>query len=163
MKERMGGGAVIGWENRGLAAVVQWLSHVQLFVTPCTAARQAPLSSSISQSLLKFMSQWCYANISFSVTPFCPQSSPASGSFPMSRLFTSGIHWSQSIFRGAINEGLYIASGWEWVKVHGPEGREKFKVCLTSIAFAVISPIKDWANPLWGENNEFQGLCLHFP
>ena len=55
-------------------------------------------------------------------------------------LFASGIHWSQSIFRGAINEGLYTGSGWEWVKVHGPEGREKFKVCLTSIAFPVISP-----------------------
>ena len=31
-------------------------SHVQLFVTPWTAACQAPLSSTISQSLLKFMS-----------------------------------------------------------------------------------------------------------
>ena len=78
-------------------------------------------------------------------------------------LFTPGIHWSPSIFRGAINEELYTSSGWEWVKVHGPEGREKFKVCLTSIAFPVISPIKDWVNPLWGKNNEFQGLCLHLP
>ena len=31
-------------------------SHVQLFVTPWTAARQAPLSSTISQSWLKLMS-----------------------------------------------------------------------------------------------------------
>ena len=154
---------VIGWENRGLAGVVHLLSRVQLFVTSWTATRQAPLSSTISQNLLKFMSQWCYANIWFSVTLFCPQSFPASGSFPMSWLFASGIHWSQSIFRGVINEGLCTGSGWEWVKVHGPEGREKFKVCLTSIAFPVISPIKDWANPLWGENNEFQGLCLHLP
>ena len=36
--------------------LVQLLSHVQLFVTPWTAARQAPLSSTISQSWLKFMS-----------------------------------------------------------------------------------------------------------
>ena len=37
-------------------------------------------------------SQWCYPNISSSVIPFysCPQSFPASGSFPMSQLFTSG-------------------------------------------------------------------------
>ena len=35
--------------------VVQLLSHVQLFVTPWTVAHQAPLSSTISQSLLKFM------------------------------------------------------------------------------------------------------------
>ena len=34
---------------------------------------------------------WCHPTISSSVTPFssCPQSFPASGSFPMSRLFTS--------------------------------------------------------------------------
>ena len=39
-----------------VAVVVQSLSHVQLVVTPWTAARQAPLSFTISQSLLKFMS-----------------------------------------------------------------------------------------------------------
>ena len=37
-------------------AVVQLLSHVQLFVTPQTAARQASLSFTISQSLFKLMS-----------------------------------------------------------------------------------------------------------
>ena len=36
--------------------VVQLLSHVLLFVTPCTAGCQASLSFTISQSLLKFMS-----------------------------------------------------------------------------------------------------------
>ena len=36
--------------------VVQWLSHAQLFVTSWTAARQASLSFTISQSLLKLMS-----------------------------------------------------------------------------------------------------------
>ena len=37
-------------------------------------------------------SQWCHPTISSSVTPFssCLQSFPASGSFPVSRLFTSG-------------------------------------------------------------------------
>ena len=35
---------------------VQWLSHVQLFVTPWTAARQASLSITNSWSLLKLMS-----------------------------------------------------------------------------------------------------------
>ena len=37
-------------------AVVQLLSHVWLFVTPWTAAHQASLSFTISQSLLKLMS-----------------------------------------------------------------------------------------------------------
>ena len=37
-------------------------------------------------------SQWCYPTISSCVIRFssCPQSFPASGSFPMSQLFTSG-------------------------------------------------------------------------
>ena len=40
-----------------LNCVVAWsLSHVQLFVTPWTAAHQASLSFTISQSLLKFKS-----------------------------------------------------------------------------------------------------------
>ena len=39
-----------------LFVAVQLLSHLRLFVTAWTAACQAPLSSTISQSLLKFMS-----------------------------------------------------------------------------------------------------------
>ena len=37
-------------------------------------------------------SQWCHPTISSSVVPFssCPQSFPASGSFPKSQFFTSG-------------------------------------------------------------------------
>ena len=38
------------------------------------------------------LSQWCHPTISSSVVPFssCPQSFPASGSFPMSQFFISG-------------------------------------------------------------------------
>ena len=38
------------------------------------------------------LSQWCHPAISSSVVPFssCPQSLPASGSFPMSQFFASG-------------------------------------------------------------------------
>ena len=39
-----------------ISIIAQLLSHVQLFVTRRTVACQAPLSSTISQSLLKFMS-----------------------------------------------------------------------------------------------------------
>ena len=42
--------------NLNIAVVVQWLSRVQLFVTPSTAARRASLSFTISKSLLKLMS-----------------------------------------------------------------------------------------------------------
>ena len=40
----------------GVLVILQSLSHVQLFVTPWTAACQASLSFTISWSLLKLMS-----------------------------------------------------------------------------------------------------------
>ena len=52
-------GCSLGVANQGLEAfvvVVQLLSHVRLFATPWTAACQASLSFTISQSLLKLMS-----------------------------------------------------------------------------------------------------------
>ena len=53
---------------------VQLLSRAQLFVTPWIAARQASLSFTTSQGLLKLMSlsQWCHPTISSSVIPSPP-------------------------------------------------------------------------------------------
>ena len=53
---------------------------------PCPSP--APGACSVSYPL----SQWCHPTIASSVIPFssCLQSCPASGSFPMSRFFTSG-------------------------------------------------------------------------
>ena len=75
-------------------AVVQSLSHVQLFKTPWTAACQASLSFTISWSLLKLMSIesmmpsnhliLCHFLL-LQVSIF-----PTSGSFPMSQIFASG-------------------------------------------------------------------------
>ena len=53
--KRKGGGHKWKW-NSGNKVVVQPQSHVRLFVTSWTVAHQAPLSSTISQSLLKLMS-----------------------------------------------------------------------------------------------------------
>ena len=81
---------------------VQSLSHVWLFATPWTAARQASLSINNSQSLLNSYppSWWCHPTILSSVIPFssCLQSLPVSGSFQMSQFFTSGAQsiWSFS-------------------------------------------------------------------
>ena len=73
---------------------VQLLSCVWLLSTPWNAVCQASLSITNSRSLLKLMSieRWCHPNITSSVIPFssCLQSFPASGSFPMSQVFTSG-------------------------------------------------------------------------
>ena len=61
---------------------------------PWTAACQASLSS-LSPSVCSnscLFNQWCYSTISSSASlfSFCLQCFPASESFPMSRLFTSG-------------------------------------------------------------------------
>ena len=57
------------------------LQHNRL---PCPS----PIPGAYSNSL----NQWCHPTISSSVVPFssCLQSFPASGSFPMSQVFTSG-------------------------------------------------------------------------
>ena len=78
----------------GIFSSVQSLSRVRLCATPWIAARQASLSITNSQSLLKLMSVKLVmpSAISFSVVPLpsCPQSLPASESFPMSQLFAWG-------------------------------------------------------------------------
>ena len=70
----------------------QTLSLVRLFVTPCSAARQACLSFTISLSLLRFMSiesvRPSNQLILWRPFSFCFQSFPASGPFPKSQLFT---------------------------------------------------------------------------
>ena len=56
------------------------------------ARLSCPLLSPLVCSNLCPLSQWCHPTISSSVTPFssCPQSFPASGSFPVSHFFPSG-------------------------------------------------------------------------
>ena len=75
-------------------SVMQSLSCVRLFATPWTAAGQASLSFTVSQSLLKLMSieSVMPSNHLILCHPFSShlQFCPASGSFPMSRLFASG-------------------------------------------------------------------------
>ena len=79
---------------RGDDIVVWSLSHVWLFVTPWTAARQASLSFTVSRSLLKFMSIELVmpSNHLILCYPLLLLSSlfPSPGYFPMSQLFASG-------------------------------------------------------------------------
>ena len=68
-------------------------SRVRLFATSWITAHQASMSITNSWSLNSCPSSWwCHPAISSSVVPFsfCPQSIPASGSFPMSQLFAWG-------------------------------------------------------------------------
>ena len=73
---------------------VQSLNRVWLFATPWTAAHQASYPSPTPRVHPNSCptSRWCHPTISSSVVPFssCPQSFPASGSFPVSQLCASG-------------------------------------------------------------------------
>ena len=71
-----------------LFSSVQSLIRVRLFATPWITARQASLSITNSRSSLRLMS---IESSHPSVIPFsCPQSLPASESFPVSQLFAWG-------------------------------------------------------------------------
>ena len=74
--------------------VAELLGCVRLFAIPWTAPYQASLSFTIFQHCSKScpFSQWCHPTILSCICHFssCPQSFPASGSFPVSQLFASG-------------------------------------------------------------------------
>ena len=71
----------------------QLLGHVWFFATPGTTARQASLSFTISQTLLKLTSiDWVMPtnHLILGHSLLLLQSFPASGAFPVSQLFASG-------------------------------------------------------------------------
>ena len=98
--------SLLGYTVHGVAKSQTWLNdftfffeHFSVNESSCSVAKscltlcdQAPLSFSISHSLLKFMSiELVILTISSSAALFfCLQSFPASGSFPMSQLCESG-------------------------------------------------------------------------
>ena len=59
------------------------------------------------------LSRWCHPAISFSVDPFssCPQSLPASESFPMSQLFTWGGHIILNVGKECLDRNLLGCKG----------------------------------------------------
>ena len=78
-----------------------WPHELQHARPPCPSPTPGVYSNSCPSS------QWCHPAISFSVVPFssCPQSLPASGSFPMSQLCMRGPkYWSFSFSISPSNE-----------------------------------------------------------
>ena len=104
---------------------VQLLSHVWLFVTPWSQHARPPCPSPIPRvySIPCPSRWWCHPAISSSVVPFsfCPQSLPASGSFPMSQLFawggqSTGVSASASVF--PMNTQDWSPLGWtSWISL----------------------------------------------
>ena len=140
--------------------IVQSLSQVRLFVTPWTAACQAFLSFTMSQSLLKLMSieSVMPSNhlILCHVFPFCLQSFPTSGSFQMSQLFASGgqsigVSESKSILR--MNSHDWSPLGWTgWIslqskrvsRVFSNTTVQKHQFFGTQPSLCSNSPIHTW-------------------
>ena len=98
--------------------VVQLLSCVWHFATPWAAAHQASQSFTISRGLIKFMSieSVLLSNHLILCCPLlCLQSFPASGSFPVSQLFTSDgqKHW---IIRKWVTDKSFLCLLWNVCK-----------------------------------------------
>ena len=93
---------------------VQSLSHVRLIATPWTAACQASLSITNSQSLPKSMSieSVMPSNHLILCRPSSshPQSSPASGSFQMSLPFT----WGDQSIRVSASTSVFPMNTRDW-------------------------------------------------
>ena len=107
-------------------SAVQSLSHVWLCATPWTTACQASLSFTNSWSLLKLMYIVLVmpSNNLILCPPFSrPRSSPASRSFQMSQLFTSGgqgIGVSASTSVLPMNTQYWSPLGWTgWMQSKG--------------------------------------------
>ena len=95
-------------------------------------------------------SQWCHPAISSSVVPFsfCPQSLPASKSFPMSQLFT----WGVKVFLIEKNDLNYI---WKCIRFSFIKWIKKF--CHSALK----------TSPRWGRGHWFTcflrlGGCLSY-
>ena len=82
----------ISWRKQDFHTSLQFSSSVVSdSATPWTAAHQASLSITNSQSLPKLMSiESVMSSNHLILSSSCPQSLPASGPFQMSQLFTSG-------------------------------------------------------------------------
>ena len=130
-----------------LSSVIQSPIHVWLFVIQRAAACQASLSLTISWSLPKFMSiaLVCYRAISSSdaLFSFCPQSFPASGTFPISWLFSPD---DQNTGASASASVLLEIQGW-------------FPSRLTGFIFSLSKGQESSPAPQF-EGIKFLALCL---
>ena len=132
---------------------VQSLSRVWLFAW--TAAHQASLSITNSQSLPKFLSikWWCHPVISSFVISFSShlQSFQSSGSFPMSQFFTSGglnIGVSASASVLLIEYSGLIFLGWTgWISLQSKGLSSLLKHHSSKHRFFVIQP------SLWSDSH----------
>ena len=141
--------------------VIQWLSHVRLFGTPWTAARQTSLSFPISRSLLKLM---CIESvIASNLLVLCHPLLPPSV-FPSIRIFSNESalcirwqeYWSFSISPSNEYSGLvYFRINWfDLLAVQGdsqesstPQFKSINSLVFTLLYGPILTSIHDhWEN-----------------
>ena len=110
------------------------------------------------------LSRWCHPNISSSVVPFssCPQSFPASGSFPMSQLFSSGglsIGVSASTSVLPMNTQDWSPLEWTgWISLQSKDSQEssptpQFKSINSSVLSFLYSPTLTSIHDHWKKHS----------
>ena len=133
---------------------IHGLQHARL---PCPSLSPGVCSNSC------LLSRWCHPTLSSSVTPFssCPQSFQASGSFPISWLFTSG---GQSI--GASTSASVPPmniQGWLLLGCCPRDTRESSPAQFESINSLVLDlngPTVTSVHDYWKRYSSITDLCL---
>ena len=112
------------------------------------------------------LSQWCHPTISSSVVPFssCPQSFPASGSFQMNHLFTSGGQiigvsaWTSVL---PMNTQDWSPLGWTgWISLQSKGLSRVFNITASKASILLYSGKKKKKTVLRG--NFFQFFYCNF-
>ena len=144
-------------------SVVQSLSGVQLFMTPWTTAYQAPLSFTISQSLLKLMSielMMPSNNLILCSPLLLPSIFPSIRvSFDESVLFRWPKHWSFSFCISPSNE----YSGMIWSSYClGDSPEPQFKSISSSALSLLYGPTITSIHDYWKNHSfDYTDLCQH--
>ena len=152
---------------------IQLLSRVWLFATPWTAALQAPLSMTISRSLLKLMSVELVMSSNHLILCcpllLLPSIFPSMGSFSVSQFFTSGgqsIEASASASVLPMNIQGWFSLGWTGMISLQSKGLSRvfstpqFKSINSSAVSLLYGPTLTSINVYWKNHNfDHSDLC----
>ena len=134
-----------------------WSHGLQHSRPPCPTPTPRVYSNSCP------LSQWCYLTISSSVVPFssCFQSSPASGSFPMSLFFASGGQSIEALASASVlpmNIQDWFPLGWTgWISPRDAQESSptpQFKSINSSVLSFLYSPTLTSIYDYW-KNHSF--------
>ena len=158
--------------NIYIYSVIQLLSCVQLFVTSWTVACQASLSFTISWSLLKLMSieSVMSSNHLILCHPLLlPSIFPASESFPMSQLFSSGGQSFSFSIRPSNKYSGVISFRIVWFDLLAVQGTLKRLLRHHGFGFSILKipgrlrhHFDFWLHSLHFSHNDFKYIEINF-